>query len=65
MGIPKSVDVRITKGLRKYRKILDQATRRDVNEADAVTIVKGVLSDILEIDRRRAPYSLPSVRLET
>lgn len=50
MAIPKRVQERLTKGLRKYRRILAEATRRDVNEADTVTIVKGVLSDVLGWD---------------
>lgn len=46
MAIPKRVDERILKGCQRLRPILVEARDRDVNEADTVTIVKSVLSDV-------------------
>ena len=46
MAVPKRVHKRIADGTRKYRKILDHAKTRDVNEADTVTIVKAILADV-------------------
>jgi len=46
MAIPKRVDERIVKGCQKIRPVLMEARDRDVNEADTVTIVKSVLSDV-------------------
>ena len=50
MAIPKRVSQRIQQGLKKYAPILDEARKRDVNEADTVTIVKGILSDVFGWD---------------
>lgn len=46
MAIPQKVDRRILEGLKRYRPILEQAKTRDINEADTVTIVKGILADV-------------------
>src|SRR5690606_13800857 len=46
MAIPKRVDERIVKGCQRLRPVLMEARDRDVNEADTVTIVKSVLSDV-------------------
>lgn len=46
MALPAKVDKRILDGTNRYRPILEQAKARDVNEADTVTIVKGLLTDV-------------------
>jgi predicted type IV restriction endonuclease len=38
-------------GLRKYKKILESARSRDINEADTVIIVNDFLSDVLGYDK--------------
>jgi predicted type IV restriction endonuclease len=49
----KYVDVakqRISEGIRKYTKIIEQAQKRGVNEADTRDIVKAILGDVLGYD---------------
>lgn len=46
MAIPQKVDRRILEATQRYRPVLEQAKTRDVNEADTVTIVKGLLADV-------------------
>lgn len=46
MPVPKKVEERIVKACQRFRPILFEARNRDVNEADTVTIVKGVLSEV-------------------
>lgn len=50
MAIPKKVDRRILDAIVKYRPILEQAKARDVNEADTVTVVKGLLGEVFGWD---------------
>jgi hypothetical protein len=50
MAIPKKVEQRIRQTVPKLRPLLELAKNRDVNEADTVTIVKKVLSDVLGWD---------------
>jgi predicted type IV restriction endonuclease len=45
MTIPKKVERRISQAFLKLRPLLEEAKKRDVNEADTVTLVKAVLSD--------------------
>ena len=45
MAVPKKVQQRIQQAFGKLRPVLDQAKKRDINEADTVTLVKAVLSD--------------------
>jgi predicted type IV restriction endonuclease len=62
MAVPKKISDRFAKGLKKYRKILRDALDRDVNETDTVTVVNGILSDVLGWDRFRAITSEVSIR---
>lgn len=41
---------RISEGIRKYTKILEQAKKRALNEADTRDIVKAILADVLGYD---------------
>lgn len=51
MLIPKRVADRIKAGLRKYRKILEQARSADRSEQDTVTIVTDMLSEVFGYDK--------------
>ena len=50
MAIPKRVEQRIREATNRFRSILQAAKARDVNEADTVTIVKGILADVFGWD---------------
>lgn len=49
--IPKKVHERIISGLRKYQPIVRRIAERDVSEADTVTVIKDMLSDIFGYDK--------------
>lgn len=49
--VPKKLVDRFTRGVSKFKTILKSAHDRDLNEADTVSIVKGILSDILGYDK--------------
>ncbi|MBM3351164.1 MAG: type I restriction enzyme HsdR N-terminal domain-containing protein [Betaproteobacteria bacterium] len=51
MAIPKKIDDRIKVGLKKYQPVLANAKLRDVGEADTVTIIKDMLSDVFGYDK--------------
>lgn len=51
MAVPKRVSDRITSTLKPFQAILQQQKARDVSEADTVTIVKDVLSDLFGYDK--------------
>lgn len=48
--IPKKVQDRLTTGLRKYQPIVRKLAERDISEADTVTVIKDVLSDVFGYD---------------
>lgn len=50
-NIPKKVTERLVAGIKKYQPILAAAKARDVGEADTVTIIKDMLSDIFGYDK--------------
>lgn len=50
-SIPKKVTERLVAGIKKYQPILAAAKARDVGEADTVTIIKDMLSDIFGYDK--------------
>lgn len=50
-SIPKKVNERLVAGIKKYQPILAAAKARDVGEADTVTIIKDMLSDIFGYDK--------------
>lgn len=50
-SIPKKVAERLVQGIKKYQPILAAAKARDVGEADTVTIIKDMLSDIFGYDK--------------
>lgn len=49
--IPKAVEARIKRELKKYQKVLKNAKARDVNETDTIIIVSDILSDVLGFDK--------------
>ena len=50
-NIPKKVVDRLISGVKKFQPILESAKSRDINEADTVTIVADMLSDIFGYDK--------------
>ena len=50
-SIPKKVIERFNKQVPKFKRILDKAYAKDINEADTVTIVKDILCDVFGYDR--------------
>ena len=50
MAVPKRVQERISQSLKTYQGILLQQKARDVSEADTVTIVKDILTDVFGYD---------------
>jgi hypothetical protein len=51
MPIPARVEDRMVTALKRILPLLAQQKTRDISEADTVTIVKDVLSDILGYDK--------------
>ena len=49
--IPAKVQERISKNLKKYQKIVANAKNNDINEADTITIIKDILSEIMGFDK--------------
>lgn len=50
-NIPKKVSDRLAQEIKKYQKILETSKDKDVNEADTVTIITDMLSDIFGYDK--------------
>lgn len=50
-SIPKKVAERLVAGIKRYQPILAAAKARDVGEADTVTIIKDMLSDVFGYDK--------------
>lgn len=50
-SIPKRVIERFNKQIPKFKRILNRAYDKDINEADTVTIVKDILCDVFGYDR--------------
>ena len=51
MSIPKKVVKRIQDMLKQYQSVLELQRSRDVSEADTVTVVKDILSDVFGYDK--------------
>jgi len=49
--IPKKIDDRLKQSVKKYQVVLSNAKSRDVGEADTVTIIKDMLSDMFGYDK--------------
>ncbi len=50
-NIPTKTKDRLTNGIKRFQPILAAAKSRDVNEADTVTIIKDILSEIFGFDK--------------
>lgn len=50
-SIPKKVAERLATGIKRFQPILSAAKARDVGEADTVTIIKDMLSDLFGYDK--------------
>ncbi len=50
-NIPKKVKERLVNGLKRFHPIISSARTRDINEADTVTIVKDILSELFGYDK--------------
>lgn len=62
MAVPKRVADRIERTLKTFQGILEQQKARDISEADTVTIVKDVLSDVFGYDKYAELTSEHSIR---
>lgn len=51
VSVPKKVAERLVAGIKRYQPILVAAKARDVGEADTVTIIKDMLSDVFGYDK--------------
>lgn len=49
--IPKKVQDRLVAGLKKYQPIVGKLRERDISEADTVTVIKDMLTDIFGYDK--------------
>ena len=49
--IPKKVQERLSSGLRRYQPIVRKLADRDISEADTVTVIKDILSDVFGYDK--------------
>ncbi len=61
-SVPKRISERIVAGIKKYQPILAAAKARDVGEADTVTIIKDILSDVFGYDKYSEITSEFSIR---
>lgn len=50
-NVPKRVAERLTTTIKRYQPVLSDARKRDVGEADTVTIVKDMLADVFGYDK--------------
>ena len=51
VAIPKKVSERFIKKTNKFQKVLKNASDRDVNEADTVTIISDILYEVFGFDK--------------
>lgn len=62
MSIPKRVTDRFQQTVRRYQQVLEAQRARDVSEADTVTIVKDMLTDVFGYDKYAELTSEYSIR---
>ena len=51
INIPAKANERIVKNLKRFQKIVETAKNNDINEADTVSIIKDILSEVLGFDK--------------
>ena len=49
--IPKKAHDRLVAGLKRYQPIVRKLRERDISEADTVTVIKDMLTDIFGYDK--------------
>jgi hypothetical protein len=49
--LPKKFVDRVSKNLKNYQAITEAQRKRDVSEADTVTVVKDILADVFGYDK--------------
>lgn len=62
MGISAKVSSRITTQLKRYRSILTNIQKRDVSEADTVTVINDILADVCGYDKYHQVTSQYAIR---
>jgi predicted type IV restriction endonuclease len=62
MGVSAKVSARITAQLKKYQAVLKTAQKRDISEADTVTIITDMLADVFGYDKYKEVTSEHSIR---
>jgi hypothetical protein len=62
MGLSARVSARISAQLKKYQGILKAAQKRDISEADTVTIITDILADIFGYDKYKDVSSEHAIR---
>jgi predicted type IV restriction endonuclease len=62
MAVSAKVAARISTQLKKYQSVLQAARQRDVSEADTVTIITGILADVLGYDKYKDVSSEHAIR---
>ncbi|NOT00545.1 MAG: restriction endonuclease subunit R [Phycisphaerales bacterium] len=62
MAVTKRVAERIAQGLKQFQGILEQQRARDVSEADTVTVVKDMLSEVFGYDKYNELTSEHNIR---
>lgn len=61
-SIPKKVQERLAKGIKRFSKVLNDAKARDINESDTVVIVTDILSEVFGYDKYSEITSEYSIR---
>ena len=51
LKVPKRAHDRLVAGLKRYQPIVSKLRERDISEADTVTVIKDMLSDIFGYDK--------------
>lgn len=49
--IPKRINERLIRGIKKFQKIIDDAKARDINESDTVLIITDILNELFGFDK--------------
>jgi len=62
VSVPKRIAERIGSKLKNYQGVLQQQKSRDISEADTVTVIKDVLSDVFGYDKYAELTSEHSIR---
>lgn len=62
VAVPKKVVERLTKDVRVFQRVLEDAKRRDVNESDTVTILTDMLGEVFGFDKYSEVTSEQAIR---